>query len=191
MRSWMRMMLACAAVGALTGVAGCESDDEEDEANDSGAAGGTTNGADDAAAGGTTNGAAPGTQTNLVFFTNTIPVIDPSALQKPDLKITDLFPVVGVLGMWQVRVTVQNAGTANSKAFEIHLFSNGARVDVVPVPGLLAGKQASFTCSDFGWGCPDNAPDKTLRAVADPANTIKELDETNNARQEIWNCPPL
>lgn len=191
MRSWMRMLLAGAAVGALTGVAGCEGDDEEDEANDSGAAGGTTNATDDAGAGGQTNGAAPGTQTNLVFIPNTIPGFDPSALQKPDLKLADLSPVVGVLGMWQVRVTVKNAGTADSKAFEIHLFSNGARVDVVPVPGLLAGKQASFTCSDYGWGCPDNAQDMTLRAVADPANTIKEMDETNNARQEIWSCPPL
>ena len=194
MKAWMRVAAAGLTAGTLAVLAGCESDGDDEDA---GEAGGTTVVTNVVVSGGQSNVVVVGGQTNVVILTNSlpsitpvIPTLDPAAIPKPDLRITDLAPVVGVLGMWQVKVTVRNAGTFNAGAFDINLYSTGSLASVLTVPGLLAGKQAALTFP-LGFGCPDNAPDDTWRAVADPANQIKEANEANNAYQEVWSCPPL
>lgn len=194
MRTWMRVMASGLVAGALAGLASCESDDEEAVADE---ADGTISVTNEVVTGGQTNEVSSNSQTNGVPSTNTlpsitpvIPPIDPVAILKPDLKVTDLAPVAAQLFGWNVKVSVKNLGSVNSSAFDIKLYRDGALKDTLNVPGLIAGAQATLTFPNYNFGCPDNAPRFTLRAVADASGKINESDENNNAYQESWNCPP-
>jgi subtilase family serine protease len=182
MKPWMRAMVACAAAEALAALAGCESDNEDDAAGAAGEAGGVTV---------VTNVVVSGGQTNVTITPLNLPII-PLTIFKPDLKIVDLSASPASFFGWQVRVTVKNIGKLNSGGFKIKLYRDGASKDTVSIPGLLTGAQATFTFPNYNFGCPAqaNPPNYTMRAVADADNEIGESDETNNAYQESWGCPP-
>ena len=200
MKPWMRMMVLGAALGAVAGLAGCESEDEGDDTagtvvvTNVVVVGGQTN---LVVVVGEANDAAEDGQADEASSTNTIPdlnpvipILDPVVILKPDLKITDLAPGAAPFFGWQVKVTVKNAGKLNSNGFAIKLYRDGVQRDMLNVPGLLSGAQATLTFPNYTFGCPENAPDTTRRAVADSGNQIAESDEANNAYQENWGCPP-
>ena len=197
MRPWMRVLTLGAVLGAAVGLAGCESEDDDDGA----AAAGADPVADGAEAGGeASSGEADGPADGdaageastdaMPELVPVVPALDPAMVLKPDLTITDLAPAPAPLFGWVVKATVKNAGKVNSGGFAIRLYRDGAQRDTLNVPGLVAGAQATLTFPAYSFGCPENAPDLTMRAVADPGNQIAEADETNNAHQETWGCPP-
>ncbi|WP_421742726.1 CARDB domain-containing protein [Cellulomonas sp.] len=73
--------------------------------------------------------------------------------------------------------TVRNGGTLASAATTVDLTVDGARVDSVAVPALAAGQSA--TVSKAIGTRP--AGSYTIGAVVDPANTVVEQNDANNA----------
>nr|WP_030745302.1 discoidin domain-containing protein [Streptomyces sp. NRRL F-5135] len=74
--------------------------------------------------------------------------------------------------------TVRNAGSLAAPASSVEFRLDDTRAGTAQVGALAAGASATVT-ADIG---PRDAGDYRIAAVADPADTVVEQDETNNAR---------
>jgi len=106
---------------------------------------------------------------------------EPTA-EKPDMLVSDITVKHNYhYGAWMdlsnsVNVTVANDGAGNAGSFNVALYADGAEVDTKSVSGLASG---ASTVVSFDW-TPDEAKTYTLKAEADPEDTVEEADETNN-----------
>ncbi|MFD0078269.1 CARDB domain-containing protein [Streptomyces sp. NPDC127166] len=104
-----------------------------------------------------------------------------TAAPAPDLVVTDLTwtPAAPTeTDAVTVRATVRNAGTVAAPASTVDVSVEGAVAGTAQAASLPAG--ASTTVAIPVGRRPVGA--YTVSAVADPANTVAELDDTNNSR---------
>jgi hypothetical protein len=101
----------------------------------------------------------------------------------PDLALSpsDIsFSVDRVVGGDRVtiRATVHNAGTADASNVKVRFTDNGTAIGAdQSIASIAAG--GSGTASTV-WNTKGLKGDHTIAAIADPANAIRELNETNN-----------
>ncbi|MFC9398623.1 CARDB domain-containing protein [Streptomyces sp. NPDC057027] len=120
------------------------------------------------------NSGAPGAQVAELQVLGT-------AAPAPDLVVTDLTwtPAAPTeTDAVTVRATVRNAGTVAAPASTVDVSVEGAVAGTAQAASLPAG--ASTTVAIPVGRRPVGA--YTVSAVADPANTVAELDDTNNSR---------
>lgn len=104
-----------------------------------------------------------------------------TAAPNPDLTVTtlDWTPAAPTeTDPVTVRATVRNAGTAPSAATTLDVSLEGAVVGSAPVGALEPGASATVSVN-AGTRARGSY---TVSAVADPTDTVPELDETNNSR---------
>ena len=102
---------------------------------------------------------------------------------KPDLIITDIWNEGNT-----IKYTIKNDGTAPAGESHTNLVIEHAypsSVDFVPCLGTGAEIERDF--SGFYWSC--SPPQDVITVVADGNREIDELNETNNVRNETWDCP--
>lgn len=109
-----------------------------------------------------------------------VPADPPAA---PNLQVTALSVAPAGEG-WSVAYTVGNAGTATAPPSRVS-FAGGGVATEAAVPGLVpgAGRSGSFTV-------PRADCFVMLRAVADAAGAVREVSESDNARQALGVAPP-
>ncbi|HLG00895.1 MAG TPA: PKD domain-containing protein, partial [Acidimicrobiia bacterium] len=108
-------------------------------------------------------------------------VYEPNAA---DLTIDDLSVIgSGIVNEAQtVRATVRNAGTRDVTGAAFRLSDDGSPVGADQAVNLAAG---ASTTIDFAW-TPATSGNHSLSVAGDPANTVRELNEENNARTETF-----
>ncbi|GEM_PF-887528 len=100
----------------------------------------------------------------------------------PDLVITNVWNEDGL-----ICYEIENIGDAEAAGGHYTvLFVDGdytaeSRVD----PALPPGEQWG-TCFDYEWEC--TPPDDSIVVVADYEDDVVEMDETNNHREDFWEC---
>ncbi len=101
----------------------------------------------------------------------------------PDLIVTDIWEVEG-----EVRCQVQNVGEGLAPAGHIaQLHVDGVGRGSVVIPGALAsGERYNAVIPDYAYSC--SGMQDTVRLAADYTAVVVEADETNNVREEIWDC---
>lgn len=80
---------------------------------------------------------------------------------------------------YNVSVIVKNIGNDDAKQFSVRLDFDGRTIGTKIVDVLLAGSEKSLS---FTWK-PEVDGTFTLKAIADPDNKVKELNETNNTAE--------
>jgi hypothetical protein len=104
-----------------------------------------------------------------------------TAVPHPDLVVTDLtWTPAGPSEKDDVtvRATVRNSGTAAAPATTVNVSVEGTVAGSAPVPSLAAGASATL---DVPVGKRPTGS-YTVSAVADPTDTVPELDNGNNSR---------
>ena len=102
----------------------------------------------------------------------------------PDLSVTasDIsFSVQKVVGGDRVTITsaVRNIGTADAANVKVRFTDNGAAIGTdQTIASIAAG---SIGTASAAWDTKGLKGEHTIAVTADPANTIRELSETNNA----------
>ena len=76
----------------------------------------------------------------------------------------------------EVRTEIRNDGDMTASNLAISLYENGARKDEMVLPSIDSGDIVEVV---LYWN-PTTIGDKTVLVSLDPANTIEELDETDN-----------
>jgi hypothetical protein len=98
-----------------------------------------------------------------------------------DLIVTDIWDDGG-----QIWYQVQNVGQGTAPAFHevlLNIDEEGGYVSTIPVD-LAPGERYAGTVST--WTCSGSSD--LIELTADRSDVVVEADETNNVRQETWNC---
>ena len=80
-----------------------------------------------------------------------------------------------------VTATISNTGTGDAAAFDVTLYADDALVETETVDSLTVETTTNVV---FRW-MPTAAEDVSLKVVADAADVIAELDETNNELTKV------
>ncbi len=105
----------------------------------------------------------------------------PQVAPSPDLVITDIWNE-------DTRICYQVRNIGNARALEGHTTALTHADNVVTdlVGADLNPGQRYRGCFDYEWSCLP--PEDPLWVDADCENSVRESDETNNTREEIWKC---
>lgn len=98
----------------------------------------------------------------------------------PDLTVVNIITPDNMVegNTYSITVKVKNIGTANATAFNVTLFVNGKQIGKKTVTLLNISEVKDVT---FSW-TPSSSGTFTLKAVVDPENVVKELNEANNMK---------
>ena len=105
-----------------------------------------------------------------IVVTVNAPDLTPTAITAPALLFVDQ--------PGTVTATIANVGILDAPAFNVSLVASGSVIGTAKVPSLNAGSSTNLS---FEW-TPTAAGEPELCVVADAANEIVEMDETNNAK---------
>lgn len=99
----------------------------------------------------------------------------------PDLTVTSITSDVATATAGEnavITVMVANTGSADSNNFDADLSIDGTSVSIVSLSSIPPGGSGSFTYTYGGISISPNP--HSLVATLDPANSIEEINETNN-----------
>jgi Uncharacterized conserved protein len=74
--------------------------------------------------------------------------------------------------------TVKNQGNANAGASQTQFFDGTTSLGIVNTGGLVPGQSVQVS---LRWAAPNKKGSRTIRAMADRANTVAESNENNNS----------
>ena len=117
-------------------------------------------------------------------------VVPPTIAALPDLRITSMEfsmnpPKKGVA--FTITVKVKNKGTAAAGAFAVQWWASWAVTACNwAIPSLDVNEEKTLTCN-YTYGAWSTY---TVRAVADPANSVVESNEANNVREATYQVQP-
>ncbi len=100
----------------------------------------------------------------------------------PDLIVTDVWPEG-----FHICSQVRNVGSAVAvSGHQAALSVDGVQQATLLVAIDLGPGERWGGCFDYTWGCSGDGDTMVVRA--DTMDVVTERDETNNAREEVWNC---
>ena len=107
--------------------------------------------------------------------------------EKPDLAITAKSETL-TGSTFKVTYTVKNTGGGDAGASTTGIYAGSTQIATDSVGALAAGASHTSTVTIGSFNCPCGTT-VAIKVCADNEDVVDESDETNNCRENTFNCP--